>query len=95
MKIKTIITFLIGSGIVVSIILLLTTFLFIPLYDDAQKTEKIYNSFPTGSATTLKNLDIKGNVSKYNGDGTVSILVVDRLGQSQIITVNMNLLTKP
>ena len=56
---------------------------------------RIQNTFPAGSPIALKNLDIKGNVARYTGANTVDILVIDKIGQSHTITVDMNLLTKP
>ncbi len=65
------------------------------IYDSISSQEKIENTFPAGSPIVLKNLDIKGNVARYTGDRTVNILVIDKLGQSHIITVEMTLLAKP
>ena len=65
------------------------------IYKSISENERIQNTFPTGSPIVLKNLDIKGNVAGYTGNNTVNILVIDKIGQSHTITVEMSLLTKP
>jgi hypothetical protein len=67
----------------------------IPLYNQ----HKIEQQFPIGTSVQLRGLDIKGNVSQYVAGGgftseNVQILVIDKFGHGQIITVNANLLTK-
>jgi len=65
------------------------------IFKSINEQQKIKNTFPSGSPVVLKNLDIKGNVREYTGDGRVNILVIDKTGESHTITTDMNLLTKP
>ncbi len=95
MKVKSLLLKFLIVVMVIAVGVSLFKFLFVPLYEDAKKTQQIYDRFPAGSSVVLKNLDIKGNVSKYKTEQWVDILVVDKLGQPQIISVNINLLSKP
>lgn len=65
-----------------------------PMY----RQHKIESKFPVGSAIQLKGLDIKGNVSEYTGADFLSqqvvILVMDKSGEQQKITVDTKLLQK-
>jgi len=54
---------------------------------------KLETEFPIGSAVQLKGLNIKGNVSKIEGDN-VTILVTDSFGELQTVTADVKLLTK-
>lgn len=65
------------------------------IFKSINEQQKIKDTFPAGSPVVLRNLDIKGNVSKYTDRGDVDILVTDKNGQLQIINVNPKLLTKP
>ena len=65
------------------------------IFTSINNEQKIQDTFPAGSPVVLKNLDIKGNVSGYAPGSTVNILVIDKLGQSHVINVEMSLLSKP
>lgn len=94
MKIKNILNWLLLIVVITAVIMGLTLGV-IAVYKSISDEQKIQDTFPAGSPVVLKNLDIKGNVSNYTGNSTVNILVIDKLGQSHVITVEMSLLTKP
>lgn len=91
MKIKSI---LITLGIIVATVGVIAAIV-IGAMAATQDERRIQNAFPPGAMVSLKDMDIKGNVNRYTQNNEVEILVRDKNGNNQTITVNENLLAKP